>query len=621
MPVSRRPIPRYFIPVTAPAPAAESEPVGVPSPPPEHVTERGPLRPPLVTFADLVVLLLVAAIIGALVTFARQVEAPFSQAVKIDLSPAALPRYTLFSLLRGTLALVVSYVFSFVFGWAAASSARAERFLLPLLDILQSIPVLGFLPGLVLGLVALFPNRNAGLELAAILMIFTAQAWNLALSFYNSLKSVPDPLRDAATVAGWSPWRVFRRLEVPAATPGLVWNGMLSMAGGWFFLMVNEAFQLGGRDFRLPGIGAYMSVAVEEGDRRAILLALIAMTLMIVAVDRLLWRPLVVWAQKFRLDDSAGEAPATSWLLEFLRRSRIRAQARAVRRGALETARVATQVAAFPLRHSLKSADWVLRRFPGPRPGRDGSLRVAGAVLLILLGVASILGVIQLAELLLRLTGAEWLSLGEAAGLTFVRVLSAVVLSTAWALPVGIYIGRSPRAARVLQPIIQIIASFPAPMLFPLVILALLRTGIGVSLGAVVLMVLSAQWYILFNVISAVAVLPPQLVDATEVFQVSGWRLWRQLYLPAAFPALVTGWITAAGGAWNGSIVAEYVEAGGQAHVATGLGSLISLATVHADFPLLAGGIVVMSGIVVGWNRLVWRPLATLAQTQYGVTQ
>lgn len=606
--------------MTAPA-AAESEPAGVPSPPPEHVTERGPARPPLVTLADLVVLLLVAAVIGALVTFARQIEAPFSQAVRIDLSPAALPRYTLFSLLRGTLALVVSYCFAFVFGWAAASSARAERFLLPLLDILQSIPVLGFLPGLVLGLVALFPSRNTGLELAAILMIFTAQAWNLALSFYNSLKSVPDPLRDAAQVAGWSPWRVFRHLEVPAATPGLVWNGMLSMAGGWFFLMVNEAFQLGGRDFRLPGIGAYMSVAIQEGDKSAILLALAAMTVMIVAVDRLLWRPLVVWAQKFRLDDSSGEAPAASWLLEFLRRSRIRSQARMMRRTAVETARVATQVATYPIRRSLRHADRVLRRFPRPQPGRDGTLRVLGAVLLVILGAASLLGVLQLGRLLLELSGAQWLSLGEAAGLTFARVISAVALSTAWALPVGIWIGRSPRVSRVLQPVIQIIASFPAPMLFPIVILALLRAGVGVGLGAVALMVLSAQWYILFNVISAVAALPPQLVEATEVFQVSGWRRWRQLYLPAAFPALVTGWVTAAGGAWNGSIVAEYVEAGGRAHVATGLGSLISLATVHADFPLLAGGIVVMSGIVVGWNRLVWRPLATLAQTQYGVTQ
>ncbi|MFI5234810.1 MAG: ABC transporter permease [Gemmatimonadales bacterium] len=610
--------------MTAPIPAEtepEAEIAALHSPPPEHLTDRvQPVRR-MVTLADLVVLCLIAAIIGALLSFARQFEAPFSQAVRIDLSPWALPKYTLFSLLRGVLALIISYIFAFVFGWAAASSARAERFLLPVLDILQSIPVLGFLPGLVLGLVALFPNRNAGLELAAILMIFTAQAWNLAFSFYNSLKSVPEPLREAAQVAGWGGWKIFRRLEVPAATPGLVWNGMLSMAGGWFFLMVNEAFQLGGRDFRLPGIGAYMSVAVQQGDRRAILLALVAMTVMIVAVDRLFWRPLVVWAQKFRLDDSAGDAPSTNWLLEFFRRSRLRVRARMVRHSAVETARVATRAAIRPIRTSLRHADRVLRRFPGPHPGRDSIVRVLGGVLTLLLFGGAGLGVAQLVRLLLHLNGAAWLSLGVAAGLTFLRVLSAVAISTAWALPVGILVGRSPRLSRVVQPVIQIVASFPAPMVFPIVILGFFALGIGFGFGAVALMVLAAQWYILFNVISAVAALPPQLVEAAEVFQVTGWRRWRSLYLPAAFPALVTGWITAAGGAWNGSIVAEYVQAGGTTHIATGLGSLISIATVHADFPLLAGGITVMSCIVVAWNRLVWRPMATLAQNQYGVTQ
>lgn len=285
------------------------------------------------------------------------------------------------------------------------------------------------------------------------------------------------------------------------------------------------------------------------------------------------------------------------------------------------TAVAATRVATLPIRRSLRRADRVLRRFPGPRPGRDGILRVTGSVLLVGVLVGAGLGVAALARLLLRLSGADWLSLAESGGLTFLRVIAAVAISTAWALPVGILIGRSPRASRVLQPVIQIIASFPAPMLFPLVILGFLRIGAGMGIGAVTLMVLSAQWYILFNVISAVATLPPQLVEATEVFQLPGWLRWRRLYLPAAFPALVTGWVTAAGGAWNGSIVAEYVEAGGTTHIARGLGSLISLATVHADFPLLAGGIVVMSAIVVGWNRIVWRPLATLAQTQYGVTQ
>src|SRR5690348_8662834 len=256
--------------------------------------------------ADIAVLCLLGGVIATVISFAREFEAPFSQAVRIDLSPSALPRYTLYSLARGVIALVISYLFALGFGWAAAKSRAAERVLLPMLDILQSIPVLGFLPGLVLGLMSLFPTRNIGLELAAILMIFTAQAWNLAFSFYNSLKTLPDPLRDACKVAGWRPSRTFWQLEVPAAAQGLVWNGMLSMAGGWFFLMVNEAFRLGDRDYRLPGIGSYMSVALDQGNVSAMALAILAMVVMIVCVDQLLWRPLVVWVEKFRLDDTAG---------------------------------------------------------------------------------------------------------------------------------------------------------------------------------------------------------------------------------------------------------------------------------------------------------------------------
>src|SRR2546428_2833832 len=282
---------------------------------------RLPHAPP--GLADVAILCLLGGVIATLVAFAREFQAPFAQAVQIDLRPAALPRYTLYSLSRGVTALVISYLFALAYGWTAAKSRAAERLLLPLLDILQSIPVLGFLPGLVLGLLALFPARNMGLELAAILMIFTAQAWNLAFSFYNSLKALPQPLRDACRVAGWPPGRTFRQLEVPASAQGLVWHGMLSMAGGWFFLMVNEAFRLGDHDYRLPGIGSYMSVALDQGHATAVLLAILAMVLMIVCVDQLLWRPLVVWVEEFRLDDTTGGGAAPgSWVVDFLRRGR-----------------------------------------------------------------------------------------------------------------------------------------------------------------------------------------------------------------------------------------------------------------------------------------------------------
>src|SRR6266704_27562 len=289
---------------------------------PLALTPPPPLR--RLGLADVVMLCLLGGAIATVVAFAREFQAPFLQAVRIDLRPVALAKYTLFSLSRGVIALLISYVFALGFGWTAAKSRAAERLLLPLLDILQSIPVLGFLPGLVLGLMSLFPARNVGLELAAILMIFTAQAWNLAFSFYNSLKSLPEPLRDASRMAGWPPGRTFRQLEVPAAAQGLVWNGMLSMAGGWFFLMVNEAFRLGDRDYRLPGIGSYMSVALDQGNAQAMALAIAAMVVMIVCVDQLLWRPLVVWVEKFLLDESSdGEPELSSWVLDLLRRARL----------------------------------------------------------------------------------------------------------------------------------------------------------------------------------------------------------------------------------------------------------------------------------------------------------
>jgi len=566
--------------------------------------------------ADVAVLCLLGGVIATVVSFAREFRAPLAPAVQIDLRFAALPRYTLYSLSRGVSALLISYLFALGFGWAAAKSRAAERALLPLLDILQSIPVLGFLPGLVLGLMSLFPTRNVGLELAAILMIFTAQAWNLALSFYNSLKALPQPLRDACKVAGWPPGRTFWQLEVPAAAQGLVWNGMLSMAGGWFCLMVNEAFRLGDRDYRLPGIGSYMSVALDQGDVPAIALAIMAMIVMIVCVDQLLWRPLVVWVEKFRLDETGdGAGPPSSWVLEFLRRARLPGRAARFQRRAYLSARRAAR----PLERPFRAVGPVILRAPRFALEHRLARKVAAGLVIAFVAGAAGTGAWHLWLLVARLGWAEWGQLVSAAALTFARVMGAVFVSTAWALPAGVVIGRSPRLARALQPAIQVVASFPAPMLFPLVILLFGRLGIGLGLGAVVLMVLAGQWYILFNVISAVAAVPQQLKDATAAFRLPWLARWRSLYLPAAFPALVTGWVTAAGGAWNGSIVAEYMQVAGTLRMTRGLGSLISEATAHADFPLLAGGIALMSLIVVGWNRIVWRSLMGWAQTRFGL--
>ena len=568
--------------------------------------------------ADVAILCLVGGVIAAVVAFAREFRAPFAPAVQIDLRFTALPRYTLYSLTRGVIALAISYVFALSYGWTAAKSRAAERLLLPLLDILQSIPVLGFLPGLVLGLVALFPTRNIGLELAAILMIFTAQAWNLAFSFYSSLKGLPEPLRDACQVAGWRPSRMFKQLEIPGAAQGLVWNGMLSMAGGWFFLMVNEAFQLGGRDYRLPGIGSYMSVALDRGDVPGMVLAILAMVAMIVSLDQLLWRPLVVWVEKFRLDETGSGGPTpSSWVLDFLRRARLPRRAVLFQRRAYVRARRVAR----PLEGPFRAVSPMILRAPlrvleHPVVRKIGAGLVAAAI-----AAGAVFGAWRLALLIAQLGVGEWGELLASGALTFARVMAAVLVSTLWAVPAGVVIGRSPRLAQALQPIIQVVASFPAPMLFPLVVLLFEGIGIGLGIGSVALMVLAGQWYILFNVISAVAAMPEQLKDATTAFRVPRLARWRVLYLPAALPALVTGWVTAAGGAWNGSIVAEYIQAGGTLRTTRGLGSLISEATARANFPLLAGGIALMSLIVVGWNRLVWRSLMDWARVRFGLVQ
>src|SRR3989454_2944241 len=418
--------------------------------------------------ADIAILCLLGGVIAMVVSFAREFEAPFSQAVRIDLSPAALPKYTLYSLSRGVLALLISYLFALGFGWAAATSRAAERLLLPLLDILQSLPARALLPGLVPGLMSLFPTRNVGLELAAILMIFTAQAWNLALSFHIALRALPQPLRDACEVAGWPPGRTFRQLEVPAAAQGLVWNGMLSMAGGWFFLMVNEAFRLGNHDYRLPGIGSFMSVALDQGNSQAMALAIAAMVVMIVSVDQLLWRPLVVWVEKFRLDESSGGGPApSSWVLDFLRRARLPRRAAVLQRRAYRRARRAAR----PLERPFRAVGPVILRGPRLAFEHRGARKIGAGLAIAAVAAAGALGARRLWWRVPPLGWVGWGRLVSSAALTFIRVMGAVIVSTAWALPAGVVIGRSPRLARALQPVIQVGGAFPPPMLFPLVIL------------------------------------------------------------------------------------------------------------------------------------------------------
>jgi NitT/TauT family transport system permease protein len=562
------------------------------------------LRPGRFHAADLVVLLGLAGLVFGLAQFAQEWTVPHRPTVQIDLDdPWSLPRYTFFSLSRGLLAYVLSLGFTLVYGYWAAKDPVAERVLLPLLDILQSIPVLSFLPGFVLTFVAIFPGSNVGLELAAILMIFTGQAWNMTFSFYHSLRSVPQDQQEVATLYRFTWWQRLKWLELPFATMGLVWNSMMSMAGGWFFLTVNEAFQLRDRDFRLPGIGSYMSVAVQEGRVGPMLWAVTAMALMIIALDQFLWRPVVVWAQKFRVEEGGSGPAATSWFLNRLRRSRmlvfVRRLLRRRRRAAAKPPEPATTAAP-------SSATWAVPLS-----------RLAFALLTAFLAF----GAWKLIELLREVSLRAWGETVVLAFWTLVRVLTATALGTLWAVPAGLAIGLSPRLARVVQPVVQVLASFPAPMLFPLVVAGLKVAGISLDWGSILLMLLGTQWYILFNVVAGAMAVPADLREAAHSYRLSLAQRFRALYLPAIFPYLVTGWVTAAGGAWNASIVSEYVTFRGEVLHAHGLGNQISTATDHADFPLLAASTLVMSVLVVLFNRTVWKRCYRLAEERFSLNK
>ncbi len=554
---------------------------------------------------DLLVLVGIAGLLFGVMRVAQEWEGTLRPAVVIDLSPRALPRYAMFSLSRGLLAYVLSLGFTLVYGYWAAKDRVAERVLIPLLDIAQSIPILGFMPGLVLALVALFPRTNVGLELAAVLMMFTGQVWNMTFSYHHSLRSVPADLQEVATVYRYSWWERLKWVELPFSTVGLVWNSMMSMAGGWFFLMINEAFVLGNHDFRLPGLGSYMSVAVARGDGRAMLYAVLAMTVMIVVLDQLLWRPVVVWAQRFRVEETAGQQAMTSWFLEWLQHSG------------------AVRWLAGLLPHLERHAARVVPLRPAPvRPvgGSSGGRVVSMAFFLALLLLLAF-GAWRLVLILGRLEPGRWLAIVGSALVTLLRVLVSTALGTLWTLPAGLAIGLSPRLSRLLQPVTQVAASFPAPMLFPAALALLHALNVPLGVGSVALMLLGTQWYILFNVVAGASSIPADLKEAARTYRLGRWERFRTLYAPAVFPYLVTGWVTAAGGAWNASIVSEYVSFGGSVHHAFGVGAQISLAAQQADFPALAAGVLVLSLLVVLFNRMVWRRCYHLAEERYSLNR
>jgi NitT/TauT family transport system permease protein len=572
------------------------------------------VQPRRFRWVDALIVLGLAGLILGVIDLSHEWQAEL-RPIDIDLDdPWVLPQYTFFSLTRGLIAYVLSLAFTLVYGYWAAKDARAERVLVPLLDILQSIPVLSFLPGLVLVFVSFFPTSNTGLELAAILMIFTGQAWNMTFSFYHSLRSVPQDLREVSQVYRMSAWQRLRWVELPFATMGLVWNSMMSMAGGWFFLMINEAFRLGEKDFRLPGVGSYMSVAAEQGRVDAMLWAIGAMVLMIVALDQLLWRPVVVWAQKFRVEEGGQHVAASSWFLNWLRQSRLpRSITHWTRRLWFRKNRVRSATVGEPDAARMTS---------GKLAGTGWASHVSLLALMVLLG-AMAFGAWKLWELLQPVPFEQWTETAAAAGATLGRVLLSTALGTLWALPAGLAIGLSPRLSNLLQPVVQVLASFPAPMLFPMVIALMNWSGIPLDWGSVLLMLLGTQWYILFNVVAGAMAVPADLKEAARSYRFSRWLKFWVFYVPAVFPFLVTGWVTAAGGAWNASIVSEFVTYHGEVQTAWGLGSQISSALIETppNFPLLAASTLVMSVVVVVFNRTVWRYCYHLAEKRFSLNK
>jgi NitT/TauT family transport system permease protein len=573
---------------------------------------RRPRKPRRFGGIDLVVFLAFIAAATLIVLAAARWTTPLTPAVTIDLSPSVLPVYAGYSLLRMVLAYLLSLVFTLVYGQIAATNRRAELVMVPLLDILQSIPILSFLPAVTLALVAAFPRSNIGLELASVILIFTSQAWNMTFSFYHSVRTLPADLQEVSAITRLRPWRRFLVLELPSSMIGLIWNSMMSWAGGWFFLMASEQLTIGNRSFQLPGLGSYLQAAANAGNTGAILLGLATLIVLIVLLDLLFWRPLVAWADKFKVELSSGADAPHSPVLDALRRSALIAlvNRKVFRPLGRVLASLLDRLQPLPGTSSPEPLPVQASRFPPVR-------KVAGWMFVFLLAVLALFGLWSMLSLLIQVDLGTWGTLLLAAFATWLRTLAALLIGIAWTVPAGVAIGLSPKWSRRLQPVVQVIASIPATALFPVLLLALLGLPGGLSWAAILLMLLGTQWYILFNVIAGAMAIPTDLREASTVYHVSGWRRWRTLILPAIFPYLVTGMLTASGGAWNASIVSEYVQFNNHITSTFGLGASIAFAAATANFPLLLAATLLMAIFVVILNRLAWKRLYTLAERRY----
>ena len=526
--------------------------------------------------------------------------------VPISHSIGALPVYAFYSIVRISIAYLLSLVFAVSYGYVAAYNPRIEPWMVAVLDILQSIPVLSFLPPVVLAMVALVPGHQMGIEMGVILLIFTGQVWNLAFSFYSSLKSIPREMIEASRIFRYSAWQRFWQLEMPYSAIGLVWNSIVSVAGGWFALIACEMFTMGDRNFQLPGLGSYLQTATADGDIRALVSGFAVVILIVVATDQLVWRPLIAWSDKFKFEQVESADRVTSPILELLRRSSLFSTlpGRILARIEEPIYRRMSQSKECRVVHPL---DEEKKRKPSPFLWTLAS----AAILVVLWGAA------QAVVMLRTVTWPDLRLLLEGAAATFLRVNAALLISAAWTVPVGVAIGFNPRLARIVQPLAQVMASVPATAFFPILLIGLVKIGGGLGIGSIALMLLGTQWYILFNVIAGAMSIPSDLREVASLYRFTRWQRWTRLILPGIFPYLITGMVTASGGAWNASVFAEYSHVADRTLQTIGLGAQIDAATDTGRFPILLLATIMISLMVVTMNRLVWRRLYRLAETRY----
>jgi NitT/TauT family transport system permease protein len=554
-------------------------------------------------WADIIVIFLLLAILYAAAKLGSGMEVPFSAVhqPKISLDPIWLPYYAGRSLLRMFIAFAASLIFTFIYGRIAAYSKTAEKIMIPAIDILQSVPVLGFLSATVLAFMALFPGSLLGVECASIFAIFTGQVWNMTFSFYHSIKTIPRELDEATKMNRLGDWNRFKKLEVPFSMIGLVWNSMMSFGGGWFFLAASESINVLNQNIHLPGIGSYMALAADQGNIKAIIYSIITMIILIIVVDQLFWRPIIAWSQKFKIELTESSEVPTSWVFNIIRRARF------------------VQYISLNLRRVFH--DWFIvfkRSSQRTFPEIPSVVKNIIKWLLVVLVAAVVCKYIYEGIILVsKLSWAELTHVVVLGALTALRVFISTLLAVIWTLPVGVFIGTNPRLSRIAQPIVQVLASFPANMAFPIITILYLKLKISMQIGAIPLMMLGTQWYVLFNVIAGAMAIPSDLKEASSILKLTRWQTWRTLILPAVFPFLITGCITASGGAWNASIVSEIVSWKTNTLQASGLGAYIAQATTKGNWAEIIWGIIVMCLLVVIINRLLWRRLYDLAQKKY----